>query len=238
MKLIQLWGAVAAVILSACVGKPSQQVQVGNYIVCDGATFALSTTTAQAVVEFLGREPLVLAASSLGQANQSYTNGRHTVLVNSETGEVFYARGRMVPRSCQRTDDYTVLVATVETSVIADISAKPIGDWSRFLFDFMPAINLCLQETSGELPRVLVAWPMNHGYIGMRLVNQDGGRTECLSDAVNVEQELLPFEAASLPGAGQPYYTPIWSASPFHPDFRHERVERDGVLYGWLSYRE
>lgn len=226
--------------LCACSSVQNRDDVKGVYAVCGETNFALALYDNQAIVEFLGREPMALSRVTTDSNSESasvYSNGQHMVSV-APSGRVSYARGRMAARSCDLTEDSSVHRAVVHTASVADPSSKPVDDWSRFIFSFLPAIDTCLADYVGELPRVSIAWPMNHGYVGMHLVNQNGARTECLSDSVAAEYDMISVGTPLRPGEGQPYFTPVTSAPPFHPDFRHEKVERDGKLLGWLSYRD
>jgi hypothetical protein len=105
----------------------------------------------------------------------------------------------------------------------------------------MPAIDTCLREAVGDLPRVIKSWPMNHGMVGVRLQNIDGGRHQCIAvaDGLAVDHvELLGADAERAPGEGNPIFTPAAGAYPGGACFRHERVEAaDGRFLGWLSAR-
>ena len=105
----------------------------------------------------------------------------------------------------------------------------------------MPAIDVCLREAVGELPRVVKAWPMNRGLVGVRLQNINAGRHECVAAASGAavdRVEQLAFGAPAMPGEGDPIFTPAAGAYPGAACFGHERVEiGEGVFRGWLSSR-
>ena len=105
----------------------------------------------------------------------------------------------------------------------------------------MPAIDACLRAPVGDLPRVVRAWPMSHGMIGVRLQNIDGGRHQCnaAADGSAVDRvEQLALDAELAPGESESIFTPADGAYPGGTCFSHERVETEpGRFLGWLSAR-
>ena len=149
--------------------------------------------------------------------------------------------GDLAPVPCTLAANSTPLRLAPGSYPLFDAAARSADDWSRFLFDLMPAISTCLREPVGDLPRVVKAWPMNHGMVGVRLQNIDGGRHQCIAaaDGSAVDRlELLGAEAERAPGEGNAIFTPADGAYPGGACFRHERVETtDGRFLGWLSAR-
>jgi hypothetical protein len=211
-----------------------------RYACIDGAVFATTfdVAGARAVVEFLGREPIVLPRIEAG-TGFVYGDDRHRL--RGEGEEAFWEAGEMAPVPCTLAAISTSLHLAPGDYPLFEPAAKPAGDWSWLLFDLMPAIGTCLRERVGDLPRVVKAWPMNHGMIGVRVQNIDGGRHQCIAaaDGSAVDQvEPVPFEAAPGPGEGDPIFTPADGAYPGGACFRHERVQSaDGRFLGWLSTR-
>jgi hypothetical protein len=105
----------------------------------------------------------------------------------------------------------------------------------------MPAIDACLREPVGDLPRVIAARPISGGSVGVRLQNINGGRHQCVAapgGSVVDSVEQLALDAPRVPGEGNPIFTPAAGAYPVAACFRHERVETgDGIFLGWLSVR-
>jgi putative lipoprotein len=190
------------------------------------------------VVEFLGREPIVLPRVEAG-ARFVYADEHRALRGAGE--EAFWEADDLAPIRCTLAPPAIALRLASGVYPLFDPAARAADDWSRFLLELMPAINVCLQEPVGDLPRVVKAWPMNHGMVGVRLQNIDGGRHQCIAAATGaaVDQvELLGFEAARAPGEGNPIFTPADVAYPGGACFRHERVETaDGRFVGWLSAR-
>jgi putative lipoprotein len=211
-----------------------------RYVCVDGAAFAVTfdVAGARAVVEFLGREPIVLPRVEAG-VRFVYADGHRTL--RGEGEEAFWQVDDMAPIRCTLAATATPLRLAPGSYPLFDAAAKAADDWSRFLLDLMPAINACLREPVGDLPRVVKAWPMSHGMVGVRLQNIDGGRHQCIAaaDGAVVDQvELLAFDAAPAPGEGNPIFTPADGAYPGGACFHHERVETaDGRFLGWLSAR-
>lgn len=120
-----------------------------------------------------------------------------------------------------------------------DPGARAANDWSRLLLDLMPAIDACLREPVGHLPRVVRAWRTDRGLVGVRLQNLDAGRHQCVAaaDGSAIDAiEQLAFDAPALPGEGDPIFTPAAGAYPAGACFSHERVETGaGWFLGWLS---
>ena len=193
---------------------------------------------ARAVVEFLGREPIVLPRVEAG-SGFVYADDRHRL--RGEGEEALWEAGDLAPVPCTLAASSTPLRLAPGNYPLFDPAARSADDWSRLLFDLMPAIGTCLREPVGDLPRVIKAWPMNHGMVGVRLQNIDGGRHQCIAaaDGSAVDQvELLAVEAERAPGEGNPIFTPADGAYPGGACFRHERVETaDGRFLGWLSTR-
>lgn len=211
-----------------------------RYACADGAVFAVTfdITGARAVVEFLGREPIVLPRREAG-AGFLYADGRHSLRGDGE--EAVWESGGTAPVACTLAATATLLRLAPGAYPLFDPAAKPSDDWSRVLFELMPAINACLRAPVGDLPRVVKAWPMNGGLVRVRIQNIDGGRHQCIApaDGSAIDQvELLEAEAEPAPGEGNPIFTPAEGAYPGAACFSHQRVESAGGQFlGWLSAR-
>jgi hypothetical protein len=211
-----------------------------HYACANGATFAVGfdVAGARAVVEFLGREPIVLPQRE-GDGRFVYADDHHRL--RGEDEEALWQAGDLAQVPCTLAASSTPLRLGPGNYPLFDPATRSADDWSRFLFDLMPAIKTCLREPMGELPRVIKAWPMNHGMVGVRLQNIDGGPHQCLAvadDSVVEQVDLLEAEAEPAPGEGNPIFTPADGSYPGGACFRHERVETaDGRFLGWLSTR-
>jgi hypothetical protein len=122
---------------------------------------------------------------------------------------------------------------------VADLSNRPETDWSRYLFDLLPAIQACIDKTPEPEPYATKAWPMNSGTVGVRTRNAQGGWFECVADAngKSVDRFVpLPSAAPPAPNEDRVVFSP-----PDHPPisgncYTHERVmDGMGDFMGWLS---
>lgn len=197
-----------------------------RYACADGAVCAATFVAgARAVIEFLGREPVVLPWVEAG-ARFLYADGRHSL--RGEGEEALWQAGGTASAACTRAAMATPLRLAPGSCPLFDPAARSADDRSRFLFDLLPAINACLRAPVGDLPRVVKAWPVNHGMVGVRLQNIDGGRRQRIATADGSAAdrvELLGLEAERLPGEGNTIFTPAEGAYPGAACFRHERVE-------------
>jgi len=185
-----------------------------RYACADGTVLAVTfeVAAARAVIELLGREPIVLPRVGVG-SGFLYADGHQSLRGLGE--EALRETGGMAPIA-------RTLAATSTTLRLApgdyppfDPGAKAADDWSRLLLDLMPAIDVCLREPVGDLPRVVKAWPMNRGLAGVRLQNIDGGRHQCVGPARGAAVEgveQLALGAPALPGEGDPIFTPVAGA--------------------------
>jgi putative lipoprotein len=210
-----------------------------RYACADGAVFAVTfdIAAALAVVEFLGREPIVLSRVEAGPVFR-YADDRRILRGSGEEALWEIAGGDPVP--CTLAATSTALRLAPGSFPPFDPGATAADDWSRLLLDLMPAIDACLGEPVGDLPRVIGAWPMRRELVEVRLQNSNGGRHQCIGnpDGTVRSVKLLALDVPALPAEGNPIFTPAVGAYPAAACFRHERVEtRDGIFLGWLSVR-
>jgi membrane-bound inhibitor of C-type lysozyme len=233
--------AVKARIAGArAAGVTAADPNYARYACTDGSAFAVTFdfAGARAVVEFLGREPIVLprseAASGFLYADCHYS-------LRGQGEEALWEIGGTAAIPCTLAATSIELRLAPGSYPLFDPGTKPADDWSRLLLELMPAIDACLGEPVGDLPRVIKAWPMNRGMAGVRLQNIDAGRHECIAAAdgsVVDRVKLLAFDAELAPGEGNPIFTPADGAYPGGACFSHERVETEiGRFLGWLSAR-
>lgn len=119
-------------------------------------------------------------------------------------------------------------------------SAKPESDWSRLIGDLLPAIQACLTQPAVPVERVLNAWPMNQGLVGVRLRSPDGHRFDCIAPQAGGAAErlngLMP-EDSKMPGEGDPVFFPKrQSPPPVRVELLERVVDGAGAVQGWLSY--
>lgn len=122
----------------------------------------------------------------------------------------------------------------------ADAAAKPADDWSRLLPELLPLVNQCVIDGGIAVASVAKAWPMNHGMGGVRLVELDGRRFDCIGPLVGQGSlSVTPVAAGAppLPGEGRPMFLPAREDPPVVNRGRLEQVhDAQNRLSGYLHY--
>jgi uncharacterized membrane protein len=122
---------------------------------------------------------------------------------------------------------------------VADLRKRPETDWSRYLFDFLPAIQACIDKTPEPDPYATKAWPMNRGMVGVRTRNAQGGWFECVAEAngKSIDRFVpLPSAAPPAPNEDRVVFSPPDHPPPAGSCYEHERVmDGMGDFLGWLS---
>ncbi|OSQ37501.1 hypothetical protein TMES_14710 [Thalassospira mesophila] len=193
----------------------------------------------QVRIEFLGREPLILpqkrAASGFMYGNDDYElrgKGQNATWSSLADGS---------KTGCSVSAEIAGLVLApgdFEVVTVASLMQSGNAEWTRYFDDMMPAIKACLQRPVGDLPSVLKAWPMNHGTVGVRTVNINGGRYDCLAPTTglgDIHVEAVEGATNVLPGERDVMFTPASGAYPADACYQHKKLEKDGVFIGWLS---
>lgn len=134
---------------------------------------------------------------------------------------------------------------------------EPRPDWSMDLAHFLPAIRACLAypgtggrqagatpETAGRpvgvAPAaaarpvgVTKAWPVGAELVGVRLLEPDDSRIDCVAglDGSKVLLTERVLKASRAPGERDPLFTPAPGVPPQSPC-----LERSKIAEGWLSY--
>jgi uncharacterized membrane protein len=150
---------------------------------------------------------------------------------------VSFADGTLADGCCRIED-----ALDPERAPRAVMAEKRSDDWSHLLPDLHPAIASCVasqQARGGEVTAVAKAWPMNRGFIGVRLHDAYGERSDCVIDPVTGGSERhRPVSASDLlPGEDAPRFFPTSLDEPFLRCGRLERAHgRDGRLIGYLHY--
>lgn len=115
----------------------------------------------------------------------------------------------------------------------------PVDRWSNYLGAYLPAIDACLAEMSGEADHVSLAYTLSGGATGIRLVDHDGGSWECATreDGHRVNS-LRPIDAADvILGEGDPIFVRSAMPDAAMSCYVFESVrEADGHLIGALGY--
>jgi uncharacterized membrane protein len=135
---------------------------------------------------------------------------------------------------CSITRAYDALAAPV-----ADPATKPAGDWARFLPDLLAGVQRCVVDGGVAVAEVATAWPMNHGLMGVRLVDPGGSRHDCIVELGSGRIDSVSAAAEPLPGEGRPVFLPARERPPSVDQGTLERVLLpSGTVAGWLHYRD
>ena len=116
---------------------------------------------------------------------------------------------------------------------------EPRADWSTALPRLLPGIRACLAEGGRSVVGVTKAWPIGRSFAGVRLLEEGGGRLDCVAVASGARVLLTERvrEASKLPGERDPLFTPASRPVPQSPCLESATaVDGDGVSVGWLSY--
>jgi putative lipoprotein len=209
------------------------------YVCDDQSSFAVTfdQQAERAIVEFPGREPLDLDRSPSGSG---FTYANDIYQLRGKGSNAIWETVSNATRCAVSADPVALRLAPGEFPVVRVAELKESGDgvWTRYFDDMMPAITACLAKNPGDLVSVLKAWPMNHGMIGVRTVNGNGGRYDCLAPADGMgtaHTELVEATTNVLPGENMVRFTPANGSYPGGECFEHQRLEKDGVFIGWLS---
>lgn len=136
-----------------------------------------------------------------------------------------------------KTQDFDEGLADLPTAILDE---KPPGDWSRHLFDLLPAIEGCVTRTPGSSPRVVKAWSIHNGKVGVRTSNAEASGFECVATRQgSVVQPLTALTGGvmRLHDGWSPVFTLRNLPPPAGECYQHQRVVgADGELIGWLSY--
>ncbi len=156
-------------------------------------------------------------------------------------GQVTLPGGKTVRGCCSAGLPPVTADAPADTTQypVADLRTRPETDWSRYLFDLLPALQACIDKTPEPEPYATKAWPMNRGMVGVRTRNGQGGWFECVAEAngKSVERFVpLPPSAPPAPNEDRVVFSPPDHTPPAGSCYKHERVmDGMGDFMGWLS---
>ncbi|WP_417484995.1 hypothetical protein [Maricaulis salignorans] len=115
----------------------------------------------------------------------------------------------------------------------------PVDRWSNYLAQYLPAIDACLAEMSGNADHISLAYTLSGGATGIRLVDRDGASWECATreDGHRVNS-LRPIDAAdAVLGEGDPIFVRSAMPDAQMSCYVFESVrEADGRLIGALGH--
>ena len=124
------------------------------------------------------------------------------------------------------------------TSLAAAVALEPHADWSSEMPRLQPGIEVCLAK-AGPAVGVTKAWPITMGLTGVRLLQADGKRVDCVATGDGRAVLLTePVRTASvLSGERDPLFTAGSKPPPSGSCVDMSPVEgRAGGDIGWLSY--
>ncbi len=229
-------------MLSQLNSTPDSRSGPELFICDDKSRFAVTfdQDAKRAIVEFRGREPISLAqmptGSGYGYGNEIYElRGKGADAIWTTPSGDFHCAVSSMPTKAA---SLTLAPGDFPVVSVEELKAQGDGVWTRYFDEMMPAITTCLAKNPGDLVSVLKAWPMNHGMVGVRTINGNGGRYDCLvpSDGLGTAQtELVETTTNILPGEDIVRFTPASGAYPDGDCFAHERLVQKGVFVGWLS---
>ncbi|MBX2831211.1 MAG: YbaY family lipoprotein [Rhodospirillales bacterium] len=225
--------------------KPTVLAGSKSFVCDDNSRFSVSFENDgdRAIVEFLGREPIALSRMPTG-SGYGYRNDMYELRGKGEDAIWRTSMGNahcavsVSPDSQSISVAHTAAPGDFPVVTIRELTATQSGIWTEYFDEMLPAITACLTKNSGDLVSVLKAWPMNHGMVGVRTVNGNGGRHDCLVPADGmgtIHTELVEATTNILPGEDDVRFTPANGAYPTGKCFGHERIVKDGVFIGWLS---
>ncbi len=173
----------------------------------------------------LPRETVVLAAreEACRLALPGLPAGTHRALLSIRPGEA--ATGCCAVRA-----GYDARVAP-----IANLAAKPAGDWVRELPDLLPALNACAGRMGTRFKAVTFAQAQGTA-VRVRMRDNEGKTVECTVDAAGRGTPTITA-AEAVPGATGPWWYPAREPAPIVACGRLERAQNArGALIGYLQY--
>ena len=110
--------------------------------------------------------------------------------------------------------------------------------WAANLAQFLPAIDACLARVQARPGRVTIAYPNDDGQTAVRLLEADGGRSECVvsADGATVAGVEPLADRDVFRGERDPLFTRAPAAPPPAACYSNEEVKgSSGATMGWLS---
>jgi uncharacterized membrane protein len=110
------------------------------------------------------------------------------------------------------------------------------GGWTNGIGQFLPAIDACLKRASPRT-RVTIAYVNEEGAASVRLLDTDGGRTECVvsADGASVMSVSPIADRDIFNGERDPLFTRMPDAAPGGSCATSEPVLIGGEQVGWAT---
>jgi uncharacterized membrane protein len=108
--------------------------------------------------------------------------------------------------------------------------------WAELIHQYLPAIDRCLQRVTAKPGRVTIAYVNEDAQTVVRLLENDGGREECVVSADG--SEILSVDPLSDRSVFDGERDPLFTRAPSQPPagYTSETVETlDGEIVGYLS---
>jgi len=116
--------------------------------------------------------------------------------------------------------------------------AAAVRGWEVNLPQLLPAIDACLARVQARPGRVTISYVNDEGQTAVRLLEADGGRSECLvaPDGATVASVDPLADRDVFPGERDPLFTRAPSSPPPASCYSNEEVKgSSGATLGWLS---
>jgi uncharacterized membrane protein len=110
--------------------------------------------------------------------------------------------------------------------------------WSNALSQYLPAIDACLARVQAKPGRVTIAYPGEEGQTSVRLLEADGGRSECsvAADGTTVASVEPLSDRNTVAGERDPLFTRAPAQPPQGACFTSEAVAgSNGATIGYLT---
>jgi uncharacterized membrane protein len=110
--------------------------------------------------------------------------------------------------------------------------------WSNALSQYLPAIDACLARVQAKPGRVTIAYPGEEGQTSVRLLEADGGRSECsvAADGTTVVSVEPLSDRNTVAGERDPLFTRAPAQPPQGACFTSEDVAgSNGATIGYLT---
>lgn len=120
-----------------------------------------------------------------------------------------------------------------------DAAAAPASrGWAVDLSQLVPAIDACLTRVEAQPARVTIAYVNEENNAAVRLLEADGGRSECVAslDGARVVSVVPLTDRDTFRGERDPMFTRAPAGPPASACYANEEVQgSSGATLGWLS---
>lgn len=117
-------------------------------------------------------------------------------------------------------------------------ASRASKSWADTLSQYLPAIDSCLARVQAKPGRVTIAYPGEEGQTSVRLLEADGGRSECVvaADGTTVASVEALADRNIVAGERDPLFTRAPTQAPQGSCYATESVAgSNGATIGYLS---